>query len=74
LNYLKSLIALLKHGRLASVSEVQLIGRGVRYIPFHFEDKHIGKRKFYNNLEYELLVLEEFYYHSDDDHRYIDVY
>lgn len=56
----------------ATVSEVQLIGRGVRYYPFPYQDKEIRKRKFDSNLDHELRVLEEFYFHSDDNHRYID--
>lgn len=56
----------------ATVSEVQLIGRGVRYYPFAYEDKEQNRRKFDNDLENELRVIEEFYYHSDDDHRYLD--
>lgn len=55
----------------ATTSEVQLIGRGVRYFPFKFKDKPIRKRKFDDDLEHELRVLEEFYYHSDDEHRYL---
>ena len=55
----------------ATTSEVQLIGRGVRYFPFKYKDKPILKRKFDDNLEHELRVLEEFYYHSDDEHRYL---
>ena len=56
---------------LATTSEVQLIGRGVRYYPFKYRDKPILKRKFDDNLEHEMRVLEEFYYHSDDEHRYL---
>ena len=55
----------------ATTSEVQLIGRGVRYCPFEFEDKEINKRKFDANLDHELRVLEEFYFHSDNDERYL---
>lgn len=55
----------------ATISEVQLIGRGVRYYPFVYEDKPLLKRKFDDNLEHELRVLEELYYHSDDEHRYL---
>lgn len=55
----------------ATTSEVQLIGRGVRYCPFKFEDKEINKRKFDANLDHELRVLEEFYFHSDNDERYL---
>lgn len=55
----------------STVSEVQLIGRGVRLYPFKFEDNLEYKRKFDNDLTNELRVLEEFHYHSDDEHRYI---
>jgi type III restriction enzyme len=55
----------------ATTSEVQLIGRGVRYYPFPFQDKPLLKRKFDDKLDHELRVLEEFYYHSDDEHRYL---
>ncbi|MDP2365560.1 MAG: type III restriction endonuclease, partial [Ignavibacteria bacterium] len=55
----------------ATTSEVQLIGRGVRYFPFNYKDKPFRKRKFDDDLQHELRVLEEFYYHSDDEHRYL---
>lgn len=55
-----------------TVSEIQLIGRGVRYYPFPYQDKIKNKRKFDKNLGNEMRVLEELYYHSDSDHRYID--
>jgi type III restriction enzyme len=55
----------------ATTSEVQLIGRGVRYYPFAFEEKEANKRKFDNAVEHELRVLEEFYFHSDNDERYL---
>ncbi|MFU2076983.1 DEAD/DEAH box helicase family protein [Avibacterium endocarditidis] len=55
----------------ATVSEKQLIGRGVRYFPFAFEDKLPNKRKF-DGVEHELKVLEElFYYTFDEQSRYI---
>jgi len=56
----------------ATVSEIQLIGRGVRYYPFSHNDKQKNRRKFDNQLDNEMRVLEELYYHSDSDHRYID--
>jgi len=56
----------------ATVQEIQLIGRGVRYFPFVYNEHEKNKRKFDNNLENPLRVLEEFYYHSDDDVRYLD--
>ena len=55
-----------------TIAEIQLIGRGVRYYPFSYKDKLRNKRKFDNQLDNELRVLEELYYHSDSDHRYID--
>ena len=54
-----------------TTSEVQLIGRGVRYYPFSYKDKAKNRRKFDDDLQNELRVLEEFYFHSDEDHRYI---
>ena len=56
----------------ATIKEKQLIGRGVRYYPFDFEDKVRNKRKFDNNLDHELRILEELYYYTyDEDSRYI---
>ncbi|MGN0730896.1 MAG: DEAD/DEAH box helicase family protein [Treponema sp.] len=55
----------------STTSEVQLIGRGVRYYPFAFKDKEKNHRKFDDDLQNELRILEEFYFHSDEDHRYI---
>ena len=50
----------------------QLIGRGVRYFPFAFEDKQPNKRKFDNDMQHELRILEElFYYTHDEQSRYI---
>lgn len=55
----------------STVSEVQLIGRGVRYYPFKYKDNIPNKRKFDDDLENDLRVLEELYFHSDKDERYI---
>lgn len=56
----------------ATVSEKQLIGRGVRYFPFAFEGKQPNKRKFDNDMQHELRILEElFYYAHDEQSRYI---
>lgn len=52
----------------ATIQEKQLIGRGVRYYPFKFEDKIPYKRKFdddYNNKS-GLRVLEELNYYTYD--------
>lgn len=55
----------------ATTSEVQLIGRGVRYYPFDYEGKEKNKRKFDSQLNHELRVLEEFYFHSDNNEKYL---
>lgn len=55
----------------ATTSEVQLIGRGVRYYPFEFDNKEKNKRKFDNQLNHELRVLEEFFFHSDNNEKYL---
>tara|TARA_Y100000031_G_scaffold51263_1_gene58871 strand:- start:189 stop:2957 length:2769 start_codon:yes stop_codon:yes gene_type:complete len=56
----------------ATTKEKQLIGRGVRYCPFVFNDKIKNKRKFDDDLKHELRVLEELYYYTyDEDSRYI---
>jgi len=56
----------------ATIKEKQLIGRGVRYFPFSFKDKIKNKRKFDDNLENELRILEELYYYTyDEESRHI---
>ena len=56
----------------ATTKEKQLIGRGVRYFPFVFNDKIKNKRKFDDDLKHELRVLEELYYYTyDEESRYI---
>lgn len=56
----------------ATTKEKQLIGRGVRYCPFNFNDKIKNKRKFDDDLKHELRVLEELYYYTyDEESRYI---
>src|SRR5690554_109754 len=55
-----------------TLSEAQLIGRGARYYPFALEvgqDKYT--RKFDDDLSNDLKVLEELYYHTKEDSRYI---
>lgn len=58
----------------STISEIQLIGRGVRYCPFLYQDKEANRRKFDNELENPMRVLEEFNFHCFDDDRghYID--
>jgi len=55
-----------------TIAEAQLIGRGARYFPFQLSGglpRH--KRKFDEDLDNELRVLEELYYHSAHNPRYI---
>ena len=55
-----------------TVSEAQLIGRGARYFPFitkNGDEKY--RRKFDDDLENELRILEQLYYHSKHDVKYI---
>jgi type III restriction enzyme len=56
----------------ATIKEKQLIGRGVRYYPFEYNNKIKNKRKFDDDLNHELRVLEELYYYTyDEKSRYI---
>ncbi|KKR74720.1 MAG: Type III site-specific deoxyribonuclease, partial [Parcubacteria group bacterium GW2011_GWB2_40_8] len=56
----------------ATVQEAQLIGRGARYYPFtlgEFTDAY--RRKFDTDTQNELRILEQLYYHSVTNPRYI---
>lgn len=57
----------------STIAEAQLIGRGARYYPFSLPPEHEDKykRKFDEDIEHELRVLEEFHYHSINDLPYI---
>ncbi len=55
-----------------TLSEAQLIGRGARYYPFvvkEGEDKFV--RKYDDDIANDLKILEELYYHTKEDSRYI---
>lgn len=55
-----------------TLSEAQLIGRGARYFPFVLEegqDKYT--RKFDDDEANDFRVLEELFYHTKEDSRYI---
>lgn len=55
-----------------TIKEAQLIGRGARYCPFKLQnsdDKY--KRKFDEDLENEMRICEELYYHSSYNPKYI---
>mgnify|MGYP001128629230 CR=1 FL=1 len=55
-----------------TLSEAQLIGRGARYFPFALEeDQDKFTRKFDNDISNDLKILEELYYHTKEDSRYI---
>ncbi len=51
----------------ATVAEMQLIGRGVRYYPFDYNDKICNERKFDDDLNHDLRALEELFFHTFDD-------
>lgn len=55
-----------------TLSEAQLIGRGARYYPFALEegeDKFV--RKYDDDIANDLKILEELYYHTKEDSRYV---
>jgi type III restriction enzyme len=55
-----------------TISEAQLIGRGARYYPFVIEKgQDRFKRKYDDDINSELRILEELHYHSLNDSRYI---
>ena len=61
----------LKPGK-TTIAEAQLIGRGARYFPFRrHDDEDRYRRKFDRDLENPLRILEELYYHTIEDSRYI---
>ncbi|MBN8648317.1 MAG: DEAD/DEAH box helicase family protein [Caulobacterales bacterium] len=55
-----------------TLSEAQLIGRGARYFPFV---EQVGQdpytRKFDSDITNDLKILEELYYHTKEENRYI---
>lgn len=55
-----------------TLSEAQLIGRGARYYPFALEEgQDKFTRKFDDHVSNDLKTLEELYYHTKEDSRYI---
>ncbi|MCX8070134.1 MAG: hypothetical protein N2738_06490 [Thermodesulfovibrionales bacterium] len=55
-----------------TIAEAQLIGRGARYFPFALEEgQDKFTRKFDDNISNNLKILEELYYHTKEDSRYI---
>jgi type III restriction enzyme len=56
----------------STVSEAQLIGRGARYCPFRVNpDQSLAQRKFDGDVNHELRICEELYYHAQYNPRYI---
>ena len=56
-----------------TVSEAQLIGRGARYCAFKINsDDNPYVRKFDTDINNELRILEELYFHSENEVRYIN--
>ncbi|MDC9723882.1 MAG: DEAD/DEAH box helicase family protein [Urechidicola sp.] len=55
-----------------TLSEAQLIGRGARYFPFALEEgQDQYTRKYDDDVSNDMKVLEELYYHTKEDNRYI---
>lgn len=55
-----------------TISEAQLIGRGARYYPFLAEEgQEKFMRKYDDDLNNDLRILEELYYHTKEDSKYI---
>ncbi len=55
-----------------TIAEAQLIGRGARYYPFTITDEQDKfKRKYDDEPDNELKILEELYYHSAHNPKYI---
>lgn len=55
-----------------TMSEAQLIGRGARYCPFQTNgDEPLYGRKFDSDLDNEMRICEELYYHSAYNPKYI---
>jgi len=55
-----------------TLSEAQLIGRGARYYPFALEEgQDKFTRKYDDDISNDLKILEELYYHTKEDSRYI---
>lgn len=55
-----------------TMSEAQLIGRGARYCPFKTKvDEPLYQRKYDDDLENDLRICEELFYHSAHNPKYI---
>lgn len=55
-----------------TMAEAQLIGRGARYFPFMVDEtQDVYRRKYDDDIENELRILEQLFYHSAHNPRYI---
>lgn len=55
-----------------TIAEAQLIGRGARYFPFQLNNEQDKfRRKYDNDPTNDLKILEELFYHTKEDSRYI---
>lgn len=55
-----------------TMAEAQLIGRGARYFPFRTSSADdLYRRKYDQDIDNDLKMLEELYYHTQEDSRYI---
>jgi type III restriction enzyme len=54
-----------------TISEAQLIGRGARYFPIKYGNEDKYKRKFDDNENEPLRIIEQMHYHCKHDPRYI---
>jgi type III restriction enzyme len=55
-----------------TIAEAQLIGRGARYCPYKLnEQSPLDKRKFDEDIDNQLRICEQLYYHSEQNSRYI---
>jgi type III restriction enzyme len=56
-----------------TMGEAQLIGRGARYFPFQLEETQDRyKRKFDDEIEKDMRIIETLYYHSLKNPKYIE--
>lgn len=62
-----------KKGKLGktTLGEAQLIGRGARYFPFSLNGEDKYTRKYDRDADNDLKILEQLYYHTKEDSRYI---
>lgn len=55
-----------------TMSEAQLIGRGARYCPFQIDDEQpLYQRKYDDDVDNQLRICEELYYHATYNPKYI---